>query len=236
MGEGMENELQLMPYISSANIACGFHAGDEPTMRRIIRLCIRHKVGIGAHPAFPDRPNFGRVNMNLTADQVRDIVSEQIRLMKRICQEEDATLRHVKPHGALYNMAALDFNLANAICAAIIEIDPALILFGLSGSTMADAARSHGITFYHEAFSDRTYRRDATLTPRSLPDALITNPEHSAEQALKLAQGSGIDAEGEKIFPKADTICLHGDGPDAVAFARSIFSILRKNKIEIGHG
>jgi UPF0271 protein len=235
MGEGMENEFRLMPFISSANIACGFHAGDEATMRRIIRLCVQHRVAIGAHPSFPDRPNFGRVNMNLPAGQVKDMVSDQIRLLMRLCQEEGATLRHVKPHGALYNMAAVDLNLANAICAAIIEIDPGLILFGLSGSIMADAARSHGITFYHETFSDRTYRHDGTLTPRSMPDALIINPEQSAEQALNLAQGSGIDAEGKKIFPKADTICLHGDGPDAVAFASSIFSVLRNNKIVIGH-
>lgn len=233
MGEGMDNELQLMPYISSANIACGFHAGDEPTMRRVIGLCVQHSVVIGAHPSFPDRPNFGRVNMNLPPIKVKELVKEQILILKQVCRQEGAKLRHVKPHGALYNMAAVDLNLSNAICSAVLEVDPALILFGLSGSLMADAARSYGITFYHEVFSDRTYRRNGTLTPRSLPGALISNAEQAALQALYLANGSGIVAEEKKIFPKADTICLHGDGPDAVGYAISVFNKLRDNKIEI---
>jgi UPF0271 protein len=174
--------------------------------------------------------------MNLPADQLKEIVEDQIRKLKQICVEEGAVLRHVKPHGALYNMAALNVDMADAICTAIRAVDSGLILFGLSGSLMVTAARSHGLKFYHEVFSDRTYRRNGTLTPRSMPGALILNPEDAADQALRLAEGTGIPAEGEQIFPEADTICLHGDGPDAVAFARCIFSVLQKNKTEIGHG
>lgn len=235
MGEGMENEQQLMPYISSANIACGFHAGDEATMRRVTRLCIQYGVSVGAHPSFPDRQNFGRVNMDLPADRLKEIIETQIRVLKQICLEEGTVLRHIKPHGALYNMAAADRDLAGVICSAVRDIDSGLILYGLSGSQMAAEAKAQGLKFYHEVFADRTYRRDGTLTPRSMPGALIINPERAADQALRLAKGTGIMAEGKEIFPEADTICLHGDGPDAVAFAISISELFQKNQTEISH-
>lgn len=235
MGEGMENEQQLMPYISSANIACGFHAGDEATMRRVTRLCIQYGVSVGAHPSFPDRHNFGRVNMDLPADRLKEIIETQIRVLKQICLEEGTVLRHIKPHGALYNMAAANRVLAGVICSAVRDIDPGLILYGLSGSQMATEAKAQGLKFYHEVFADRTYRQDGTLTPRSMPGALIINSERAADQALSFALGTGIMAEGEIIFPEADTICLHGDGPDAVSFAICISDLLQKNQTEISH-
>ena len=222
MGEGMGNEAVLMPYITSANIACGFHAGDSDIMKSTVELCIRHQVHIGAHPAFPDRENFGRKNMTLPSAKVEHMVAMQILSLKKICEDHQVRLNHVKPHGALYNMAACDPELAAAIAKAVHFIDPELILVGLSGSRMYSAAMARGLTFFHEVFADRSYRKDGTLTPRTEPGAVLQIPTEAADQAFRLATGSGILAEGEVIFPKADTICIHGDGPDALAFASAI--------------
>lgn len=222
MGEGMGNEAVLMPFITSANIACGFHAGDEVIMESTVELCIRHQVNIGAHPSFPDRENFGRKNMNLLPGEVEEMVATQILALRKICEDQDVRLNHVKPHGALYNMAACDSELATAIAKAVYLIDAELILVGLSGSMMHRAAMAKGLSFFHEVFADRSYRKDGTLTPRSEPGAVLQSPTDVADQAFRLATGSGILAEGQLIFPKADTICIHGDGPDALAFAKAI--------------
>ena len=235
MGEGVGNEPELMPFISSANIACGFHAGDKALMEQTARYCIQHEVAIGAHPSFPDRENFGRTPMKLSPDALAEIITEQVSTMSEICSRLGVRLNHVKPHGALYNMAATDPELAEIIVTEIKKFDSSLILYGLSGSKMADAAIKSGLSFFNEVFADRTYRKDGTLTPRSHSDALILSPEPAADQAFRLAAGSPISAEGSLLHLKADTICIHGDGPDAVGFASAIQSRFRKEGIHIGY-
>jgi len=235
VGEGVGNEREIMPYISSANIACGQHAGDEQTMRQVIGLCIEFGVAIGAHPSFPDREFFGRRNMELPATQVEELVTQQITRLSELAKEFGASIKHVKPHGALYNMAAKNSELATAISRAVFHFDSNLILFGLSGSCMSDAAAEIGLKFYHEVFADRTYIKDGSLTPRSFPHALIENPLESADQAFRLATNAGILAEGEWIYPKADSICIHGDGALATVFAKSIHQKLKSEGITISH-
>jgi 5-oxoprolinase (ATP-hydrolysing) subunit A len=237
VGEGIGNEDQLMPYITSANIACGYHAGDIDTMHKVVQLCKKHNVAVGAHPSFPDRENFGRSNMNLSAEQVFDLVVQQILLLKSVAEEEGVILRHVKPHGALYNMAAVDKGLAQAIARATHAAGANLTLFGLSGGTMAEAARQQGVTFVHEVFADRTYRVDGTLTPRSEQNALIKETSQAMEQAVALATGKSIQStDGKPLILKADSICLHGDGEYAVDFAKHIYKALVSKQITVGHG
>lgn len=235
MGEGMGNEPELMPFISSANIACGFHAGDQFLMEKTAALSLDYKVAIGAHPSFPDRENFGRTNLRLPASQLAEIITEQVSLMARICLRLGTRLNHVKPHGALYNMAATDPDLSRIIVKQIRKIDHSLILYGLSGSRMAEAAHEAGLNFFNEVFADRTYQPDGTLTPRARPDALILEPEAAADQAFQLATGLPVYAQGKPLYLKADTICIHGDGPDAVGFAKAIHFRFQKEGIKTGN-
>jgi len=226
-----------MPFISSANIACGFHAGNEALMASTIRLCMKHDVAVGAHPSFPDREHFGRREMHLSADQVYALVLEQIRLLQEIALKEGAAVRHVKAHGALYNMAARDHSLAQAVVRAAHDADPALVIFGLSGSLMADAASGLGMTMAHEVFADRTYQADGSLTPRSRPDAMVSTVEQSCSQAIAFVRGEAISStDGIPVLLKADTICLHGDGEHAIEFAKAIRRRLEAEKILITHG
>ena len=176
LGEGFPTDADLMPLISSANIACGFHAGDVNTMRHTIRLALQHGVAIGAHPGFADKANFGRTMVPLTPDQVYQLIREQLVLFSNIAQEEGAVVRHIKPHGALYNAAAQSQEWASAIAKAVYDFDPNLILFGLSGSVSIQAAHALGLQTANEVFADRTYQADGTLTPRNLPNA--PDPEY----------------------------------------------------------
>jgi len=234
VAEGIGNERELFPYITSANIACGYHAGDPALMAETVRLCLQYGVSIGAHPSFPDRGNFGRTNMDLPPDEVRKLVQDQIRMLKGIAEADGGRLTHVKPHGALYNMAAQDAELATVIAEAVADIDSSLMLFGLSGSGMADAAFRVGIPFAHEVFADRTYQSDGRLTPRSRPDALVQSTEEACKQALAFVQGSPIlSTDGSPLVLKADTICLHGDGDHAVAFASAIREHLLHSGIQL---
>lgn len=233
MGEGVGNESLIMPFISSANIACGFHAGDESLMESTAALCLKHQVAIGAHPSFPDRENFGRTRMNIDPEFLSEMIVQQLLVMSKVCSGLGTRLNHVKPHGALYNMAAEDLKLARAIVNAVKKIDSSLIFYGLSGSQMATAAEEAGLTFFHEVFADRTYTKSGTLTPRSDPDALIHDPATAAEQALRFAKAKGVLAEGVHLTLKADTICIHGDGPDAVGFARAIHERFQEERIQI---
>ena len=227
LGEGCGNDAELMPLISSANIACGFHAGDEDTMRRTVELAISNGVAIGAHPGYPDRENFGRTEMSLSETEVFEIVAEQIHTLKRICETQGAALHHVKPHGALYNQAAKNAELSAAIARAVAETDVDLILYGLSGSYLISEAENIGLRTASEVFADRTYQNDGTLTPRSQSDALITDNDTSVAQVLQMIEQQSVTStSGEPVPLRAETICIHGDGEHAVSFASRIRTAL----------
>jgi 5-oxoprolinase (ATP-hydrolysing) subunit A len=223
LGEGCGNDAELMKYISSANIACGRHAGDRDTMRKTAELAAEYGVAIGAHPGYDDRENFGRTAMLLPSGDIFNLVVEQILDLDDICRDFGLRLCHVKPHGALYNQAAVNRELAAVIAEAVKSVSPDLILFGLSESFLVSEAERAGLRAAAEVFSDRTYMPDGTLAPRTRPDALIHDPEASSEQAVRFAMGDPIEAvDGTQLSLRADTICIHGDGDNAVAFARSI--------------
>lgn len=235
LGEGYPNDAALMDYISSVNIACGFHAGDYATMRATVRAAMEKGVAIGAHPSLPDRENFGRTAMQLSTDEIREIVTEQIQRLKIICDAEGGKLTHVKPHGALYNQSAKDRAVADAIAHAVIDFDDDLVLFGLSGSASIDEAKRLGLRTASEAFADRTYERDGSLTPRTEPNALITDTRSAADQAVRMiSSGNVIAVSGEPVAIDADTICIHGDGDHALEFAAAIHKKLNENGIRIG--
>lgn len=234
MAEGVGNEAELMPWISSANIACGYHAGSEELMKRTIDLCMKHYVAIGAHPSFPDRENFGRTNMNLPPEQVYQIVTDQLHIIGKMAKHFGRILHHVKPHGALYNMAAKDAELANAIARAVRDFDSRLIFYGLSQSVMIEEAKKLSLNTANEVFADRTYQSDGSLTPRTQPNALITDESQALQQAVRLAkENKTTDTSGKEIHLKADTICLHGDGVHAVSFAKLIHQQLVQENINI---
>ena len=234
MVEGVGNEKELMPFISSANIACGYHAGNEELMKETIDLCLKYNVTIGAHPSFPDRENFGRTYMSIPLVEVSKIVADQIEMLKNIADTQGARLHHVKPHGALYNMAAKDSALANCIASAIKILDANLVLYGLSQSAMISEAQKVNLKVANEVFADRTYQLDGSLTPRTQPNALITNEQDAISQAIRFAKENKVNAvDGVDIELKADTICLHGDGAHAVDFARLIYSRFKVEQIKI---
>jgi UPF0271 protein len=227
LGEGMAHDEWIMPYITSANIACGYHAGDEQTMRQTVALCLKYGVSIGAHPSFPDRENFGRREMQLPLGEVYNLIINQIIAIEKILLEAGATIRHVKPHGALYNMAAKDSSLAAAIAQAVKDFNPKLVLFGLCNSHLIREGEALGLKTAGEAFADRTYQDDGSLTPRKMPGALIEDPEKAVAQVLEMIEeGRVTTVSGKKISIAPDTICLHGDGTNAVALAKAIHKAL----------
>jgi UPF0271 protein len=228
MGEGMPNDALIMPFISSANIACGFHAGNKMIMQQTIELALQYNVAIGAHPSFPDKENFGRTNMHFSGEQICAMVKEQVESLAGIAEKNNCNLHHVKPHGALYNMAAKDEALSTAICKAIKEIDGSLLVYALSGSKLINVAGAMGLQTYNEVFADRTYQPDGSLTPRSQSNALLLSEEAVAQQVQQILQHKSVTASnGEIISLKADTICIHGDGDYAVAFAKTIHNLTR---------
>ncbi|GAB2837890.1 5-oxoprolinase subunit PxpA [Ferruginibacter profundus] len=229
MGEGIGNEAALMPYINSANIACGYHAGDVATMHKVITLCLQHHVHIGAHPSFPDRENFGRTPMQLPNEKIYTIISEQLMAINNVAKKCGAKLHHVKPHGALYNMAAKHVALAKTIAQAVKDFDASLVFYGLSGSVMVDEAGKLGLQTAAEVFADRTYQSDGSLTPRHLSNALLQDKAAVVQQVLQLVHQHKVQAvTGEEIFVKAGTICIHGDGAHAVEFAKAIHQKLNE--------
>lgn len=231
MAEGLHTDALLMPFISSANIACGYHAGDEDVMKRTVELAVENSVAIGAHPGFADKENFGRTEMQLSLTQVYDIVTEQLHILKKITGTK---LHHIKPHGALYNMSARNPLLANTIAKAVFDFDHELLLFGLSGSHSITEAQKMGLKTASEVFADRTYQPDGSLTPRSQPDALIESTGQALKQAFQMIQQQTVTAlNGEPLPIVADTICIHGDGPNAVDFAKNIYLTLQQNHIGI---
>lgn len=234
LGEGYSNDAALMPLISSANIACGYHAGDADTMRRTVDLAVVNSVGIGAHPGFEDKEHFGRKELLLAKQAYYDLVFSQLEILNNIVQSAGASMNHVKPHGALYNMSARDPELAYIIAHAILDFNPDLILFGLSGSHSIAEAQALGIKTASEVFADRSYQPDGSLTPRSQPGALIEDREKCLRQVLNMVQEKKVRAmDGTAVPITAETICLHGDGEHAVEFAGAVRDFLLKKKIAI---
>ncbi len=234
MGEGYRMDERIIPFISSVNIACGYHAGDEHTIRQTISLALQYNVAIGAHPSYPDREGFGRREMHFSTAEVYRMVTEQIMLIRKLAGEMGTVLHHVKPHGALYNSAASNTELARTIAQAVHDIDSGLWLYGLSGSQSGAAALELGIPFQHEVFADRTYTDEAMLTPRSSADALITDEKKVLAQVLQMVNKGTVQAQsGKTISIKADTICIHGDGIHAAAFAKEIYRTLTGNQVGI---
>ena len=234
MGEGCGNDAALMEYISSANIACGYHAGDAATMRTTVETALGKGVAIGAHPGYPDRENFGRIAMQLPPKKVQEIVAEQIAALSEIAVAAGGKLNHVKVHGALYNQAARDTELAAAIAEAVRDFDENLVLFCLSGSPMISEAEKLGLRTASEVFADRTYQPDGSLTPRTLPNALIYETDQAVRQAIQMLTTGGVTTvDGSRLNIRADTICLHGDSENALEFAISISRALAQNNIAI---
>jgi UPF0271 protein len=234
LGEGCTTDEAIMPFISSANIACGFHAGDEATINKTLSLAKAFQVAVGAHPSYPDRENFGRKEMDLPVHEIMSLVIEQVRLVESLAAATGLTLHHVKPHGALYNKAAKDEATAIAIAEAVYSIDPSLILFGLANSESGKAAKKLGLPFYNEVFADRTYTDQGQLTPRTEANAMITNDEEAIQQVMQMLQEETVTSTNGKIISiQADTICIHGDGEHAVSFAKHINKMIKSSNIKI---
>jgi UPF0271 protein len=234
MGEGIGNDGAIMPFISSANIACGFHAGNEETIKETVEIAVKNSVAIGAHPSFFDRENFGRTEMHLSFDEVYDLVFLQLRTIDKLIKEKNKSLHHVKPHGALYNMSAKDPQIAKAIAQAVKDFGDELVLFGLSRSESIVQAKIINLKTANEVFADRTYQDDGSLTPRSKANALIDEVNKSVKQTLQMIKEKSVTSVNGKIIPIiADTICIHGDGKHAVEFAKAVHESLRKENVEI---
>lgn len=229
MGEGIGNDENIMPFISSANIACGYHAGDVVIMHQTIEACIKCNVAVGAHPSFNDKENFGRKEMNLPVDELYDLVTQQLIIINEVMESFDRKPVHVKPHGALYNMSAKDALIANVIAKAVRDFDSSLVLFGLSGSHSIKQARTLGLKTASEVFADRTYQDDGSLTPRSASNALIEDVHKVVQQVLQMINdGTVTTVSGKKIPIVAETICIHGDGEHAVEFAKAIRQSIKR--------
>ncbi|WP_252503506.1 LamB/YcsF family protein [Sporosarcina sp. Marseille-Q4943] len=227
-------QQEILKYVTSANVACGFHAGDPTVMRETVKLAIENGVKIGAHPGLPDLNGFGRREMKITPQEGYDMVVYQIGALQGFLATFDETMQHVKPHGALYNMASKDAELAEAIAQAVYDISPDLVLFALAGSELAKAGEKIGLRTAHEVFADRTYQADGSLTSRSQADAMITDQEQSVTQVVKMVtEGKVISQQHTEVPLKADTICIHGDGEHALDFAKYIKKTLERNNITV---
>lgn len=216
-------DAAVLAHVSSANVACGFHAGDPDTMRRTVRLAREHGVAIGAHPSLPDLAGFGRREMAITPNEAYALVVYQTGALQAFATAERARVAHVKPHGALYNMAARDAALADAIAQAVRDVDATLFLVGLAHSELTRAGERAGLAVQHEAFCDRAYEADGTLSPRREPGAVISDPALAVAQAVALATSGGIVArDGSALHVAANTLCVHGDKPNVAEFARRL--------------
>lgn len=224
----------IMPWITSANIACGYHAGDPLVMERTVQLAVQHNVAIGAHPGFPDLAGFGRRPMQLRPEEIETIVLYQVGALAAFARAAGRPLVHVKPHGALYNMACTDIEIARAIARGVARAGGELILVGLAGSALLQAAQEIGLPSAREGFADRAYEADGSLRPRRLPGAVIEDPETAAAQALRIARdGVALTPEGQTVAMEVDTLCLHGDNPAAVAIAQAVRRRLEAAGIEV---
>lgn len=234
LGEGCSDDAAIIPLLSSASIACGGHAGDAGSMRATVELCLRHGVAIGAHPSFDDREHFGRRMLPVTPLQVMALVTRQISALADVCVSAGTRMQHVKPHGALYNLAARERVIADAIAAAVAQADRSLVLYGLAASQSTAAGEAAGLQVAHEVFAERRYERDGTLTPRDHPDAVIDDIDAALDQVRTMLREQAVVARtGERVPIRADTLCLHGDRPDAAAFARALRAALVADGIAI---
>ncbi|OCX51652.1 lactam utilization protein LamB [Mucilaginibacter sp. PPCGB 2223] len=230
----MPNDIVLLDYVSSANIACGYHAGDPQVMQDTVNAAIKKGVAIGAHPGLPDLQGFGRREMKISPNEAYQMTLYQIGALYGFVKAARGKLNHVKPHGALYNMAAKDPALARAIVNAVHDFDPMLILFALAGSEMVTEAKNIGLATASEVFADRTYQDDGSLTPRIQSNAMITDDEQSLGQVLLMVKNKQVVSVNKKVIPlQADTLCIHGDGAHAVEFAKTIHQTLKAEGITI---
>lgn len=234
LGEGCDTDEALLDLVSSANIACGWHAGGAETMQACVRWALAKGVAIGAHPSFLDRANFGRVEMQLPPEEVHAGVLYQLGALSAIARAAGGRVAHLKPHGALYNQAARDIALADAIASAVQVFDSSIVVVGLAGSELIRAAQRHGLASIEEAFADRGYRADGSLVPRKEPGALIDDEEKMIERILVMINEKRVQAvDGSWCALNTQTLCLHGDGPHALAFARRIRAVLDEKGIQV---
>jgi UPF0271 protein len=233
VGEGMD-DAQLLPYVTSANVACGIHAGDPVTMDQTVEIALSRGVRVGAHPGYPDRENFGRVLVEMSADEIENLIVYQVAALAGFVRSRGGRMTHVKPHGALYHSGAEFPDVARAIAEGVRRVGSDLVLVGAAGSMLIGAGQEAGLPVAEEAFADRRYRADGTLVPRGRPGAVIVDPDEAAEQAVGLARDRLVVAEdSSRLSIRADTICLHGDTPGAVEIARRIHERFRTAGIRI---
>lgn len=224
----------LLKHITSANIACGAHAGDPNVMDRAVRLAKQNNVAVGAHPGFPDLVGFGRRMMDFTPDEIYRLVAYQVGGLQAFCKIHSVRMQHVKPHGALYNLAANDLEIATSIAHVVYDLDPTLIVYGLAGSKLLDAGREAGLKVASEVFADRTYQPDGSLTTRKDKDALIDDAEIAVAQVERMVKHGVVEAvNGELVVIQADTVCVHGDGPHAVSFVEKLWTAMEKIEVEV---
>ena len=234
LGEGAGHDEELFELITSANVATGFHSGDADTMHAAISAAKKRSVAVGAHPSLFDRENFGRKELPVTADEVFEAVKYQLGVFQAIAEAVSVRPNHVKPHGALYNMATRDKKLADAIARATKDVDSGLILFAPNDSALAGAGQAQGLQIACEVFADRNYLADGSLVPRTRPDALLHDPEQAAARVLRmLREGKVRSVDGVDVDLRAETICVHGDNPVAVEFARTLRAALEKEGVEV---
>ena len=234
VGEGIGDEEALLAIVTSANVSCGAHAGDEYVISSTIATARRHNVAVGAHPSYPDREGFGRRGLRVSPAEVEAFIAEQLAYLAGLAQVHGVRLRHVKPHGALYNDAASNRQLADAVARAVTRFDGKLILIGLAGSAMIDAAKAAGLAAAAEAFCDRTYEPDGSLRLRALPGALVTEAAAAARQALDIVLRKRATAyDGAPLTIEAQTLCIHGDTPGAVRIAQTVREALTQAGVEV---
>ncbi|MFD2706950.1 LamB/YcsF family protein [Salibacterium lacus] len=228
------NDDEVLSYVTSANIACGYHAGDHNVMARTTALAKQHGAAVGAHPGFPDLGGFGRRSMAVDPEEIYQMIVYQIGALQGFCETENIILRHVKPHGALYNQAAGDPDTAEAVVEAVRGINPGLILFAPAGSKLVEAAREKSLRVASEVFADRTYQPDGSLTPRSQADAVLHDPGQAADRILHMLSSGEVEAvDGTRLPVEADTICVHGDTPEALPFLDRLYHMLRQREITL---
>ena len=228
-------DAAVLPFVTSANIACGFHAGDPGVMRQTVRAALSSHVAIGVHPGLPDLVGFGRRDLAISPEEAFDMTVYQLGALGAVARAEGGRLHHLKPHGALYNMAATNAALAQAIAEAVYRVQPELVLYGLAGSELTRAGERLGLKTAHEVFADRTYQADGTLTPRRQPDALVASADTAVAQVLRMVrEGQVRSQQGPDVALRADTVCLHGDGPHALEFAQRLHGALREAGVHLG--
>lgn len=229
------NDEEILKHITSANIACGFHAGDHNVMMDTVKMAKAHGVKIGAHPGFPDLQGFGRRDMHLTQQEIYNLVVYQIGALEAVARACGTKVYHVKPHGALYNMGARDKRVADAIAQAVLDVNPQLVLFGLSGSLLVKAGEERGLRVANEVFADRNYQPDGTLTPRSHANAMIHDTENAIKRVIRMVKAGMITAfDGTDLEIKADTICVHGDEPQTLGFVEKLKQAFINEEITVG--